>query len=266
MKTIFDLKKLTTNREKNLDSIKECVYFQQAAEDIIARLNYIDKDFTNILDLGARTGQLTKLLVQRYKYAIIIAADSSNKLLQSFTHDNKLLANEENLNLAPSHFDLITHSLGLQWINDVQKFLLQIRYLLKDNGIFIGNFVGGNSLKMLKKFFIDAEIAANRPACPHISPFIHFDHVTPLLSQAGFNEIIVDYETIELKYPRPLDFIRMLKNIGESGALMNQNHYAISKKMLSKLGSDTIPFYEQINIISFIASPTKNSIKLTTVP
>ncbi len=263
MNIIFNREKLTANRNKSVDSIKKCPYFQQAAEDIMMRLNYIDKDFVNVLDLGCRSGCLTKLLAQRYKHAIIIVADSSNKLLQSFGHAQKLLVDEENLKIASGSFDLITFSLGLQWINDVQKFLLQIRFLLKENGIFIGNFVGGNSLSRLKKIFIDAEIALMRPTSPHISPFIHFDHVTPLLSSAGFAEIIVDYENIELKYRSPLEFIRELKNIGESGALNNKNHYAISKQMLAMLRKGNIPFVEQINVISFIASPNKNSIKLT---
>lgn len=263
MNIIFDREKLKSNRDKSVDSINKCSYFQQAAEDIIARLNYIDKDFGDILDLGCRSGKLTKLLVQRYKHAIIIAADSSPNLLQSFTHDHKLLIDEEELNLNPGSFDLITYSLGLQWINDVQQFLLKIRFLLKDNGIFIGNFIGGNSLTALKKFFIDIEIAEMRPICSHITPFIQFDHVTPLLSGAGFQEIIVDYENIQLQYPNPLNLIRELKNIGESGALKNtQKHYSISKQMFSALRSSATPFYEQMTIISFIASPNKKSIKL----
>lgn len=263
MNIIFDREKLKASRNKNVHTIKQCSYFQQAAEDIIARLNYIDQDFSNILDLGCRTGQLTTLLAQHYKNAIITATDSSPNMLEAMTHDNKLLVDEENLSFTPASFDLITFSLGLHWINDVQKFLLQIRWLLKDNGIFIGNFIGGNSLKMLKRKFVDAEIAAKSPSYSHISPFIHFDHVTPLLSYAGFQEIIVDYENIPLEYSSPLEFIRELKDIGESAAFNNKMPYTISKRIFAILQDDTCPFYEQINIINFIAAPNKNTIQLT---
>ncbi|MDR0296920.1 MAG: methyltransferase domain-containing protein [Rickettsia sp.] len=229
---------------------------------MIERLNIINKEFPDILDLGCRTGQLTKLLVQNYNYAIIVVTNASNTMLQSFEHTSKLLIDEENLPFKTASFDLITFSLGLHWINDVQNFLLQIKRILKPNGIFIGNFIGGNSLKELRMRFIEAEIATNRPHFQHVSPFIHFDHVTPLLQQAGFTEVVVDYENIQLNYKSPLDFIRELKNIGESGALLQNSHNLISKQVLSIL-SNTIPtFTEQINIISFIASPTKNNIKI----
>ncbi len=246
-----------------IHNIAECSFFKYAAEDIIERLNIIDKKFPNILDLGCRAGQLTKLLVQNYNYAIIVATNASNAMLQSFDHTSKLLIDEETLPLETASFDLITFSLGLHWINDVQNFLLQIKRILKPNGLFIGNFIGGNSLKELRMKFIEAEIATNRPHFQHVSPFIHFDHVTPLLGQAGFTEIIVDYENIQLNYNSPLDFIRELKNIGESGALFQNSHNLISKQMLSILSNATSTFTEQINIISFIASPTKNNIKIS---
>ncbi len=246
-----------------IHNIADCSFFQHAAEDIIERLNIIDKNFPHILDLGCRTGQLTKLLVQNYNYAIIVAANASNTMLQSFEHNPKLLIDEENLPLETASFDLITFSLGLHWINDVQNFLLQIKRILKPNGLFIANFIGDNSLKELRMRFIEAEIATNRPHFQHVSPFIHFDHVTPLLQQAGFTEVIVDYENIQLSYKSPLDFIRELKNIGESGALLQNPHNLISKQMLSILSNATSTFTEQINIISFIASPTKNNIKIS---
>lgn len=246
-----------------VNNIAECAFFKYAAFDIIERLNIIDKEFPDILDLECRTGILTKLLVQNYNYAIIVAASASNVMLQSFDHTPKLLVDEENLPFKAASFDLITFSLGLHWINDVQNFLLQIKRILKPNGLFIGNFIGGNSLKELRMKFIETEIALSRPHFQHVSPFIHFDHVTPLLGQAGFTEIIVDYENIQLSYKSPLDFIRELKNIGESGALLKNSRNMISKQMLSILSNDTNSFTEQINIVSFIASPSKNSIKRT---
>lgn len=262
MKIIFDREKLKANRNNGINTIKKCLYFQQSAEDIITRLNCIDQDFANILDLGCRTGQLTNLLAQNYNNASIIAADSSYILLETVGHNRKLLVDEENLPFPAASFDLITFSLGLHWINDVQKFLLQIRFLLKDNGIFIGNFVGGNSLKMLKKKFVEAEIAAKLPSRSHVSPFIHFDHVTPLLSCAGFQELIVDYENVPLTYSSPLEFIKELKNIGESASFSNKVHYAIPKQIFAILQDESLPFDEQINIINFIAAPNKNTIKL----
>jgi uncharacterized protein (DUF305 family) len=78
------------------------------------------------------------------------------------------------------------------------------------------------------------------------------------LSQAGFIEIIVDHHQFQLDYKSPLDFMKELKNIGESGALIKNSVYSISKQMFAILSDNTNIFTEQITIINFIASPSKN--------
>lgn len=260
--TIFDRQQLQFNRDRNIENIKNSSYFQDSAEAIIQRLEIIDKNFINILDIGCRTGQLTKLLAEKHNAATITATNSSELMLNSFEHNQKLLIDEEDLSFNERQYDLICFSLGLHWINDVQRFLQQIRLMLKPDGVFIGNFIGGSSLKTVRTKFIEAEISANHPHSPHVAPMINFDHVTPLLSGAGFKEIIVDYDNIQLTYKSPFDFIKELKNIGESSILNRKSHYTISKQMLSALKDNTDIFNEQISVISFIASPNKNSIKL----
>ncbi|HJD60281.1 MAG TPA: methyltransferase domain-containing protein [Rickettsia endosymbiont of Omalisus fontisbellaquei] len=226
------------------------------------RLRMVDKNFDSILEISAKCGYLTNLLKTTYRNADITATDMSPLLLDSFEHNHKLLIDDEDLEFPPNSFDLIVYSLGLHWINDVQRFLSNIRTFLKPDGIFIGNFVGGNSLKNLRKSLIDTEIASNFKHSPHISPFIHFDHVPILLSQAGFAEVIVDYENISLKFDNPLALMREIKNIGESNSLNASHNYAISKKMLSLLQNYTNSFEDNITLISFIATPVKNSIRL----
>ncbi|MCZ6886736.1 MAG: methyltransferase domain-containing protein [Rickettsia endosymbiont of Ixodes persulcatus] len=226
------------------------------------RLKLINNDFSYILEISAKCGYLTGLLKDAYQNADITATDMSPLLLDSFNHDRKLLIDDEDLEFSPNSFDLTVYSLGLHWINDVQRFLSNIRTFLKPEGIFIGNFVGGDSLKNLRKVLIEAEITSNFKHSPHISPFIHFDHVPILFSQAGFAEVIVDYENISLEFDNPLALMREIKNIGESNSLNLHHNYAISKKILSLLQNYTNTFEDNINLISFIASPNKNSIRL----
>ncbi|MGX6959829.1 MAG: methyltransferase domain-containing protein [Rickettsia endosymbiont of Pentastiridius leporinus] len=233
-----------------------------AASDIIDRLAMVNKDFTDILEISAKCGYLTKLLKDIYPNSQIIATDMSPILLESFEHKDKLCIDDEHLEFPNNSFDLIVYSLGLHWINDVQRFLFNIRNFLKPNGVFIGNFVGGSSLRNLRKSLIEAEIASSFKHSSHISPFINFDHVPTLLSQAGFNEVIIDYENIKLEFDSPLMLMREIKNMGESNSLVIRESYAISKKMYSLLQSNKNGFEDHITLISFIASPSKNSIRL----
>ncbi|WP_081494766.1 methyltransferase domain-containing protein [Rickettsia canadensis] len=226
------------------------------------RLKLINNNFSDILEISAKCGYLTGLLKDTYRNADITAIDMSPLLLDSFNHDRKLLIDDEDLEFPSNSFDLIVYSLGLHWINDVQRFLSNIRTFLKPEGIFIGNFVGGDSLKNLRKVLIEAEIMSNFAHSPHISPFIHFDHVPILFSQTGFAEVIVDYENISLEFDNPLALMREIKNIGESNSLDLRHNYTISKKMFFLLQNYTNFFKDNINLISFIASPNKNSIRL----
>ena len=247
MTVIFDYEKVRFNHERAVDNIKKSIFLQEAAQDIIDRLKILDKNFSNILDIECRDFGLSNLLVQAYKPAII-------EVISAFEVEESVFS--------AGKFDLVTFSLGLHWINDVQKFLSNIKRILKPDGIFIGNFVGGDSLKNIRKKFIEAEIEGKKPHFQHVSPFIHFDHVTPLFQHAGFVEVIIDYENIQLTFDSPLDFIRVLKNIGESGATNNQICRYIPKDVYAFLQSSAGDFVEHINVISFIASPNKNSIKL----
>lgn len=265
---IFNRKNLRIHRDRAALCVKEHQLFHATAQDIIERLDIIEIKATNILDVGCRTGILSKLLKNKYAEANIISTDISSEMLKYCDNQYKLQLDEENINLLNmsqfgiNSFDLITFSLGLHWINDVVNFLKQIYDLLSPNGIFIMNFVGGKSLKMLRSRFTNIEEQCQFSHPPHISPFIHFDHVTPLLQQVRFYDIIVDYEEIKLEYKNIMSLIMEVKNIGESNILVGNTNYSITKKMLSILKNDHNEFVDNFDLISCIVSKNKNSIKL----
>lgn len=268
---IFDRQKVlaSLNRASALESQPD--FFKMAASDLIERLQIIDKDYARTLDIGCRWGLLTAQLKSQYKNAEIISTDISQKMLDSFEHDKKFALDEENIveylpqfipGFTDKYFDLISFSLGLHKINDVQGFLQQINYLLADNGIFIGNFIGGESLKGLRFKMFEAEEQAGTPHHPHISPFIHFDQVAMLLQSAGFAEVIVDYENIDLEFANPLKLMQRIKQAGEANALLGRANYSLPKKVYCHLSNNSEKFTDRLQLISFIASKSKNTIKL----
>lgn len=270
---IFDRQKLIARRNKAVDYCKAFKHFKHIADDTIERISLIDNKFEFALDLGCRNGEFTKSFKQQYPESKVISTDISLEMLKSFDHDFKHQVDEENvitnlescdLSIRENHFDLIHFSLGLHWINNIQSFLKQINYLLKPNGVFIANFIGGGSLKKLRDELVAVETRFNHPHHPHVAPFIYFHHVSPLLQQAGFNDIIVDYHTIKLSYPTAYALMYEIKNIGESSILCDTSHYSISKNMIKALADSSTQFNDSINLINFIASKNKNSIKLKT--
>lgn len=269
---IFDRTQVLINRDRAAACMIGLEFYTNACDDLLERLSLIDKNYAKVLDLGCRSGILTTQLKKLYVDTEIIATDISQLMLDCFEHNKKFAIDEENiasslLKLAPhftsKYFNLISYSLGLHKINDVQNFLMSVNFLLKDDGIFIGNFIGGESLKNLRFTIFDAESSLRLPHHPHIPPFIHFDQVAMLLQNAGFAEIIVDYQNIDLEFASPLSLMHALKNVGESNTLFNRANYSLPKSVYSILQADnSSKFTDRLQLISFVASKKKNTIKL----
>ena len=243
---MFDLEKLERNRNKSIDVIQASSFYKFIHEDIIDRLEPLDKTFDEILIIKPA---IEEIITEH------LEAISKNSNIQYVDNLNQ--------ELPKSKFDLIIFPLGFHWINDVQAFLNQIKLILKNSGIFICSFSGGGSLRNLRRKLIELEILYKNAHTAHISPFIQFEHITPLLQQSGFIENIIDIEALELEYNCPLDLMKSIKNHGEANILKPGAKYSITKKMYFDLQKATKdPFSDYINLITFIAALKKNTIKL----
>lgn len=243
---MFDLEKLEKNRKKSIDIIQASHFHEFIHADIIDRLEPLDKDFSEVLIIEPG---IEKMLIDQIKSM----SENANITMASALEND----------LQKDKYDLIIFPLGFHWISDVEKFLVNIKIILKQDGIFICSFPGGGSLRNLRKKLIELEISNAKSHTPHISPFIQFEQVTPLLQQAGFIENIIDMEPLELEYKSPLDLMKALKNHGEANILTSGATYSITKKMYQELKNSTEnSFSDLINLITFISSTKKNSIKL----
>jgi len=241
---MFDKNLINKNKEKSIDNIKNSDFYKFIYSDLKERLEPIDKNYQEVL------------LIDFFDYHML--------QLDNFYHMN--FVKPCNLDLIKKKsIDLILFPFGLHWIENIPHFLTEVKLILKENGIFICNFPGSGTLNLLRKTLFLAEEHVNSVHFPHISPFIRFEDMTSLLQQAGFAENIIDSETIDLEYDSPISLMKDLKNFGESNIICNRTNYSITKSIYRSLEnySDN-SFLDQVNLISLISSPTKNSIKLKT--
>jgi SAM-dependent methyltransferase len=243
---MFDLEKLEKNCKKSINVIQTSSFYKFIHEDIIDRLDPLDKSFEEILIIKPA---LKEIITEQ------LESISKNSNIQYISNLDKELPKDK--------FDLIIFPFGFHWINDVKSFLNQINLILKDDGVFICSFPGGGSLRNLRRKLIELEILYKTIHTPHISPFIQFEHITPLLQQSGFVENIIDMEALELECNSPLDLMKAIKSHGEANILKPGASYSITKQMYSDLQKATKEtFSDYINLITFIATPKKNTIKL----
>jgi NADH dehydrogenase [ubiquinone] 1 alpha subcomplex assembly factor 5 len=67
-------------------------------------------------------------------------------------------------------------NLALHWINDLPGTLIQIRQVLKEDGVFIGALLGGDSLFELRTALQLAELEREGGISPRVSPMTGAPH------------------------------------------------------------------------------------------
>lgn len=73
----------------------------------------------------------------------------------------------------------------------VVLYLLQIHYVLKPDGVFIGAMFGGDTLYELRCSLQLAETEREGGFSPHVSPFTAVSDLGHLLGRAGFTTLTV---------------------------------------------------------------------------
>jgi NADH dehydrogenase [ubiquinone] 1 alpha subcomplex assembly factor 5 len=250
---IFCPYKLRLHRNRAADNASEYDFLVNYSASIIySKLEDLKQKPKNILELGARKGSLSKLLLNEYPHSNIITCEIAENAIRQNPAHIRITVSEEELCFKDNSFDLILSSLNFHWINDVPKFLLRIRNILSNEGVFIASFIGGNSLKTLRTNFVKAEISIGLNHIPHLSPMIEHSTITSLLQNIGFKNIVTETEIVEVEYKNVFSLMNDLRSMGESAAFKNSSNYALSKQLFQSLNniynSNFTEYFEIITI------------------
>ena len=209
---------------------------RRAAEDIAGRLEPIMRDFSLAVDLSARGGAFGEALAESSaasRVGLLIEADLSSAMLAGRTGPRVAL-DEERLPFAPGSLDLIVSTLGLHWTNDVVGALIQIRQALKPDGLFIGAFLGGQTLTELRQSMVAAETEILGGAGQRVSPFADMQDAAGLLHRAGFALPVADLDKVRVTYAHPLKLLADLRQMGETSVLADRHPRALTRTLLAR--------------------------------
>ncbi len=215
---IIDRTALRRNRSRAASGIEEFDFLiENAADDIVDRLDDVKRRFARALDLGCRTGALGRRLLARPDIEFLVSADSAAAMAYK-APGLRMAADEELLPVAEGALDLIVSCLSLHWVNDLPGCLIQARRALKPDGLFLASMFGGATLRELREAFLAAEDEIEGGAGPRVSPFADVRDAGDLMSRAGFKLPVAVTETLTVSYESPLKLIRDLKGMGEANA------------------------------------------------
>jgi len=231
--TLFDRRAWRLHRDRAARS--GCVDFLhcEAADRIVERLDDVGRQFPTVLDLGTHNGALPRALDGRAGIETVVAADLSAAFLAR-GRGMRVVADPELIPFGEGSFDLAVSALTLHWVGDLPGTLVQLRRILKPDGLLLAALLGGASLVELRTAFFEAELAEEGGVSPRVSPAADLGDIAGLMLRAGFAMPVADSETLTVTYPDALAMMRDLRGMGETNALSARRRAPLRRSTLAR--------------------------------
>ncbi len=215
----------------------------QVRAELLGRLEHFALSPSVILDAGAATAPATVQLVRRYPQAMVVAFDLAHGMLVQaarrlglrdrlfggrFGHPfQRVCGDVHRLPLASGSVQLVFSNLMLQWSDDLDAALREIRRVLAPGGLFTFSSFGPDTLRELR----EAWAAVDGDA--HVNPFVDMHDLGSALARAGFAEPVLDVDRHRLDYADPGELMRELQRIGARNALVERPRGLMGRRRLA---------------------------------
>lgn len=196
--------------------------------ELISRLDHFTLSPRVVVDLGAGTGAGAAALARRFPDAQVIAIDISAGMLRvagerlgwrdrifggRFGHPfARIVGDARALPLASGSVDLIFSNFMLQWCDDLDATLVELRRVAAPRALLMASTFGATTLQELRMAFAAVD------ATPHVNDFIDMHDLGAALVRAGFEEPVLDVDRHRETYPDVRSVMRSLKEIGARNA------------------------------------------------
>jgi NADH dehydrogenase [ubiquinone] 1 alpha subcomplex assembly factor 5 len=175
------------------------------ADELAERLVYVSRNFENALLIGPIAAFADRIFGER---TLDVTVD--------------VMLDEEAIAYPPGNFDLVISAGTLDSVNDLPGALVQIRKVLKPDGLFLGTLFGAGSLQTLKSAMLFADGAMVQP---HIHPQIDLRSISDLMTRAGFALPVTDIDKLSVRYSDWRRLVSDLRDAGASNALSGQRRF-----------------------------------------
>jgi NADH dehydrogenase [ubiquinone] 1 alpha subcomplex assembly factor 5 len=217
---VFDRATVRRHRDRAAQRVTAVApILQDVAERLLDRLDDTTRRFTEALDVGGR-GIIAPML--RARGIRTVSSDVSLQMVALST-PLAIAADPEFLPFAPASFDLIIANLSLHWVNDLPGALIQLRGILRPDGLLLASLPVVGTLAQLRIALMQAEADLTGGASPRVSPFPELRDCAALLQRAGFALPVADVEEIRLLYADPLALLHDLRSAGETNAVVERD-------------------------------------------
>lgn len=223
----------TTNLRKvcnqTADSyVTESVVAREIGRRLLNRLAIVRLKPKKVLDLGCADGWLTEQLAEQFPDAEVTGIDwASERLPKSPSAANikYLTADMHDLPFAAKSFDLIVANLTLEWSPEWAKVLGDLYQLAAPGGLLHFATASLDTLKELRQAWLLVD-----QQYPHVHPLLDMHHLGDELLKQGFQDPVMDMETLTCLYRSPEHLFAELKANGVQNQLIDQRPTLTGKK------------------------------------
>ncbi|HTC51056.1 MAG TPA: malonyl-ACP O-methyltransferase BioC [Steroidobacteraceae bacterium] len=188
-------------------------------EELLSRLDLIRLAPQVVVDLGCGTGLGTRALKDRYRAASVIGLDLAPGMLREARRRGgwlrplqRVCADVYQLPFRDGAVELMFSNLMLQWCDDLDGALREVRRVLAPGGFFAFSTFGPDTLRELRQAWAAADGGT------HVSGFRDMHDIGDAVTRAGLAEPVMDVERLTLVYPDVAAISRDLKVIGARNA------------------------------------------------
>jgi SAM-dependent methyltransferase len=230
---IFD-RALIRARRRRAASIGPATFLlDRVADDLADRLAVVLRRFDLALDLGSPGDAVRTALARLGSIGRIVSADTVSAAKAATA--SCVVADEEALPFRDAAFDLVVSALSLQFVNDLPGTLVQIRRVLKPDGLFLAALIGGDTLTELRQSFAAAESEIEGGVSPRVAPFADLRDLGALLQRAGFALPVTDVDRVTVRYDTAFALMHDLRRMGATNALLDRRRSPLKRATLMRM-------------------------------
>ncbi len=203
---------------------------KEVAERMLQRLDLVKLNPRRVLDIGSATGGSTRLLARRYLRTEVYALDLSLAMLNEARRATPFMdkwftrrtiftcADAEALPFAAASMDLVFSNLTLQWCDEPERVLSEMRRVLVPGGLLMFSSFGPDTLKELRESWARAD------GFIHVHAFMDMHDIGDALLRARFSNPVMDAEQFTLTYSGVDKLMRELKALGAHNVSAGRAH------------------------------------------
>jgi SAM-dependent methyltransferase len=190
-------------------------------DDLADRLSTVGRTFENGLLIAPQAAKHGAGLLQSGK-------------LKKMDYFDTVSDPSETLSFEPGQFDLVLSVLALHEVNDVPGMLIQMRRLLKPDGLMLAIMPGGDTLTELRTALTQAESEIYGGASPRVLPFTDVRTAGALLQRTGYALPVTDSETLTVRYDTLFALMRDLRGMGGQNALHARSRRPVGRGFFAR--------------------------------